>query len=125
MRLLCAERRCAARPASHERMRATSCAEMAVSSLTSCRIAQRNRAKPAILFSCMLQQLLGDGEIHQCGVDVLVSHVCSQVWEIRLRIDALSVPSQHTVDHKGMAQIVNPWSLVSISRFQPRSPQYP
>src|SRR5437667_11682214 len=103
MRSRCDARRCVAPPANHEKKRATSCAEMAASSLTSCNPAQRNRTDPTILFSRMLKQLLGDSEIHKRRVDVSVSHVCGQIRKVRLGIDALPIPRQHAMNDKGMA----------------------
>jgi hypothetical protein len=52
-----------------------------------------------------LKQLLSNGQIDQGGVDILMSHPGGQVVKALLGIDALAIPPQHTMDHKGVAQV--------------------
>src|SRR5213594_4387224 len=71
----------------------------------------------------LLKQFLGNSEIYQSRVDVLVAEICSQVRETRLRIDAFAVPGQHSVHDEGMSQVVNAGSYASCGGFESRAPQ--
>ena len=67
----------------------------------------------------MLKKLLRDGEVDQRRVDVFVAEVCGQVREARLRIDPLSIPSQHAVEHKGVPEVVNARAYLAVLRLDP------
>ena len=65
-----------------------------------------------------LKQLLSNGQIDQGGVDILMSHPGGQVVKALLGIDALAIPPQHTMDHKGVAQVMDPGAGATQLRLE-------
>ena len=47
-----------------------------------------------------------------------MAEVSSQVTKVRLRINALFVPGEHTVHDEGMSQIVNAWTATARRGFE-------
>src|SRR5437867_8685320 len=85
----CDERHCVAAPANRERRRAAAEETELVSCVSPfCGSSQNLGSTHAESLTGLLEQFLGNGEIHQCRVDVLVAEVCRQVRETRLRVDA-------------------------------------
>ncbi len=56
----------------------------------------------------LLEQVLGDGQIDQGGVDVFVAEIGGQIGESFLGLDARAVPRQHAMNDKGVPQIMEP-----------------
>jgi hypothetical protein len=69
----------------------------------------------------MLQQFLGDSEIDQGRVDVLVAQISGQVEETRLRVNAFAIPREHTVHNKGMTKVMDAGARTSWPRFDSRT----
>jgi len=65
-----------------------------------------------------LEQVLGDGQIDQGGVDVFVAQIGGQIVEAFLGLNARTIPRQHAVDDKGVAQVMEPRSPASWLRLQ-------
>src|SRR5208283_5105996 len=62
-------------------------------------------------------QLLSDGEIYEGRVNIPMAHVGGEIRKACLWIDTLSIPSQHAVNHEGMAQVVNARSCLAFFRL--------
>src|SRR5689334_21722914 len=100
------ERGCAGPPSSPERRLAAGAESGAASSVSSVPIEDATTVAPETL-ARLLQQFLGDGEVDQGRVDVLVPEIGGQVGEPMLRIDAGSIPRQHAMDHKGVTKVMH------------------
>jgi hypothetical protein len=56
---------------------------------------ERRRAEGAEAFVRQAEQLLGDGQIDECGMDAAVTEVGREVRELALGVDPLPVPLEH------------------------------
>jgi hypothetical protein len=83
-----------------------------------CRTSQDLGSPYAEPFTGLQQEFLGNSEVHQGRVDVLVSELGCQVRKMWLRIDALPVPGQHPIDDEGMTKVMSAGSRASRSGFQ-------
>ena len=50
----------------------------------------------------LLEQVLGDGQIDQGGVDVFVAEIGGQIGESFLGLDARAIPRPHAMHDKGV-----------------------
>ena len=56
----------------------------------------------------LLQKLLGDGQIDQCGIDVLMAEIGRQIGQPRFDIDPSLVPGQHAMADEGVPYVMQP-----------------
>jgi hypothetical protein len=87
--------------------------------------ANRDRALLAKPFTGVLQQVLCDGDIYERRVNVSVAEIRGKVWQTRLWINAVSVPSQHAVENKAVAEVMNTRSDLTVVRLYTRASEDP
>ena len=67
-----------------------------------------------------LEEVLGDGQVHQGGIDIFMAEIRRQVMEAGLRIDPGAIPGHHPVHDKGVPQVMEPRPQASCLRLQVR-----
>ena len=65
-----------------------------------------------------LEEFLGDGQVHQGGIDIFMAKIGREVMEAGLRIDPGAIPGQHPMDDKRVPQIMEPRSGTPCWRLQ-------
>ena len=73
---------------------------------------------------CLLQEILGDGDIDQRRMDIAVPEIGRQERELVLRIDAGAIPLQNAVHDHRVTQVVNARTSLALRRLDPGAPQY-
>jgi hypothetical protein len=79
---------------------------------------ERGRAEDAEAFVRQAEQLLGDGQADEGGVDAAVTEEGRQVGQLALRVDVLPVPLEHPEDDEGVPQVVNARSAPTRSGLE-------
>src|SRR5580700_5042390 len=117
--------RCAARPAIRRRTRASgqgtdqlcSCPHLLLQIEAWC----ANCPEPLI---CVMQQVLGDGDVDQSRVDIPMTEIGREERQAILRVDARPVPFEDPVHDHRVAQVMNARAGFSSQWLQLESAEF-